>query len=156
MKVLRTLGCLLLGGAFVWAGAMKFLDPLAFAMAVDGYRVFPHAGGYWNPVSPLSIAIWLPWLECILGGMVLSGWHSHAGTKGCLALCVLFLPLLLQAWARGLQIDCGCMGGGGSTSVPLALVRDLVLVALAWWLSRRMEDVRPMPSDAEMAKKPSS
>jgi hypothetical protein len=48
-----------------------------------------------------------------------------------------------SAWARGLQIDCGCFGGGGGPSAnataayPWDIARDVGLLALSLWLAWR-------------------
>jgi len=62
-----------------------------------------------------------------------------------------------SAWARGLQIDCGCFGGGGAvaaadTAYPAEILRDsaLLLVALAlarWPRSRLALGGRPLPEE---------
>jgi len=46
---------------------------------------------------------------------------------------------IASAWARGLQIDCGCFGGGGPAHADAAkyvseLARDFGLLVLAAWL----------------------
>jgi hypothetical protein len=76
---------------------------------------------------------------------------------------VVYLAAIGSAWARGLQIDCGCFSSGGEvaagrTAYPLDLLRDagllLVAVALARWprshlaLGQRYADV-PVPSERE-------
>ncbi|HSX68147.1 MauE/DoxX family redox-associated membrane protein, partial [Nocardioides sp.] len=46
---------------------------------------------------------------------------------------------IASAWARGLQIDCGCFGGGGfdadaTSKYPGEIARDLALAAASAWL----------------------
>ena len=46
---------------------------------------------------------------------------------------------MIQAWARGLSIDCGCFGGGGAvdggqTAYGRELLRDTGFLLLAGWL----------------------
>jgi uncharacterized membrane protein YphA (DoxX/SURF4 family) len=55
---------------------------------------------------------------------------------------VLFLAFIIgisSAWARGLQIDCGCFGGGGydanaTDKYPWEIARDLGLLFASLWL----------------------
>jgi protein-disulfide isomerase len=50
------------------------------------------------------------------------------------ALLLVFLVGIVSADVRGLQIDCGCFGGGGATSSPsytLDIARDVVLLLVA-------------------------
>jgi hypothetical protein len=73
-------------------------------------------------------------------------------------LMVVFLVGIVSAWARGLQIDCGCFGGGGQvaageTRYLSETLRDtallLVALALARWphsrlaVANRLETVTP-------------
>jgi hypothetical protein len=51
-------------------------------------------------------------------------------------LLVAFIVGIASAWARGLQIDCGCFGGGGLTAdataqYPWDIARDVVLLVLS-------------------------
>ena len=54
-------------------------------------------------------------------------------------LFVAFIVGIASAWARGLQIDCGCFGGGGtrpdaSDEYPWEIARDVGLLLLSLWL----------------------
>jgi protein-disulfide isomerase len=53
-------------------------------------------------------------------------------------LFVIFLIGILQAWARGLELSCGCFGGGGPVSggatYILDVLRDVGLLVLAVYL----------------------
>jgi hypothetical protein len=53
----------------------------------------------------------------------------------------IFIIAIAQAWARGLNIDCGCFGGGGTVAAEdtrylQEILRDLGLVFLAAYLVR--------------------
>ena len=57
-------------------------------------------------------------------------------------LMVVFIAGIASAWARGLSIDCGCFGHGGTiqasqTQYPQEIARDLGLLACAAWLAVR-------------------
>ena len=52
---------------------------------------------------------------------------------------VVFILGIASAWARGLSIDCGCFGQGGTiaaaqTQYPQEIARDVGLLACAAWL----------------------
>ena len=54
-------------------------------------------------------------------------------------LLVAFIVGIASAWARGLQIDCGCFGGGGfdadaTAKYPWEIARDVGLLLLSLWL----------------------
>ena len=120
-----------LGGVFVVAGALKLPDPDAALRAVRAYRLLPEP-----LVAP--VAFGLPVLEIAVGLALVAGVFVRTAAVAAAALLVVFLVGVGSAWARGLQIDCGCFGGGGQvaageTAYPSELLRDaaLLLVALA-------------------------
>jgi uncharacterized membrane protein YphA (DoxX/SURF4 family) len=141
---------LLLGGVLVVAGALKVPDPAAAVRAVRAYRLLPEA-----LVGP--VAFGLPALEVVVGLALLAGVLVRASAVAAAVLMVVFLVGIGSAWARGLQIDCGCFGGGGQvdpgqTAYPAEVARDtalLVALALARWphsrfaLAHRLEPATP-------------
>jgi uncharacterized membrane protein YphA (DoxX/SURF4 family) len=129
-----TVGRVILGGVFVVAGASKLPDPDAAVRAVRAYRLLPE----WL-VAP--VAFGLPVLEIAVGLALLAGVFVRTAALASAVLLVVFLVGVGSAWARGLQIDCGCFGGGGEvargeTAYPAEVLRDvallLVALALAW------------------------
>lgn len=126
-----------LGLAAVWltAGAGKLADPATFAVSVQAYQVFPHG------VASLVAAV-VPLLEVAFGLLLLFG----VGTRlvGILSglLLVVYIAGIVQAWARGLSIDCGCFSRGGpvapgQTQYPWDVLRDTGFLVLAVWLTIR-------------------
>ena len=94
---------------------------------------------------PISIAnflgMFLPFFEIAVGLLLILG----AATRIVAALggftMFIFIIAISQAWARGLNIDCGCFGGGGSvapgeTRYLQEILRDAGLVVLALFLLR--------------------
>ena len=123
-----------LGLAAVWlvSGVLKAIDPDATYVAVRAYDVLPKAG-----VAVVATA--LPWLEIVLGLLLLAGVATRAVAVASAALLVVFVAGVTQAWARGLSIDCGCFGGGGAvepgqTAYGRELLRDAGFLLLAAWL----------------------
>jgi uncharacterized membrane protein YphA (DoxX/SURF4 family) len=104
-------------------------DPALSVRAVRAYRFLPEAA-----VPPVGYG--LPVLEVAVGLLLIVG----LGTRVVAALsAVLFLAFVVgiaSAWARGLQIDCGCFGGGGfradaTAQYPWEIARDIGLLALS-------------------------
>ncbi|WP_369136969.1 MauE/DoxX family redox-associated membrane protein [Modestobacter versicolor] len=131
---------LLLGAVLVVAGALKLPDPAAAERAVRAYRLLPEA-----LVGPTAFG--LPVLEIAVGLALLAGVFVRTAALAAAALMVVFLLGVGSAWARGLQIDCGCFGGGGEvaageTGYPGEVARDaallLVALALARWPASRL------------------
>nr|WP_120491166.1 MauE/DoxX family redox-associated membrane protein [Corynebacterium lactis] len=96
------------GLAAVWliAGGIKLLDPLASRQAVQAFEIIPR--DYLQ-----IVAIGLPAFEVILGLLLLLGTFLRPTAVASGVLMGVFIAAIISAWARGLQIDCGCFGGGG-------------------------------------------
>jgi len=114
---------LIIGGVFIYAGAIKALDPIGFANDIDNYKILPWAIG-------VRLAFYLPWLE-IFCGLALIARRLYLGGLWILtALISVFIVATVAAKVRGLDITCGCFGHASknwSFSTHLAL--DLVLLA---------------------------
>jgi protein-disulfide isomerase len=124
----------LLGAVLVVAGALELPDPAAAERAVRAYRLLPEA-----LVGP--VAFGLPVVEIAVGLVLLAGVLVRTAALASAALLVVYLVGVGSAWARGLQIDCGCFGGGGQvaagrTAYPAAVARDVALLAVALALAR--------------------
>lgn len=125
---------LTLGGVLFAAGWLKVFTPAKSQMAVRAYEVLP-----------ISLAnffgIALPWFEVGLGILLILGIAVRLSAMLGGALMVLFIAAISQAWARGLSIDCGCFGGGGTvdpgqTKYLSEILRDTGLALLALYLVR--------------------
>jgi uncharacterized membrane protein YphA (DoxX/SURF4 family) len=114
---------LAVGGLFLYAGISKGLDPRAFAGEVAAYRLLPYS-------LNLLVAVTLPGVEIVCGGLLLWGCKVQPAALVLFGLEVLFAVVLASAIFRGLTISCGCFGAGTATSLPWALLRDLLLLAL--------------------------
>lgn len=135
------------GLLFLAAGIMKIWDFHAgewaspqFALDIQHYDlvswVVPIAGSKFS--IPILVAIYLPWVEVMAGAaLLLPRWRS-----GALLLCglmtIAFLGALASAWARGLDISCGCFGkDGGTHDIPLRIAQDVMLLAVILFLAWR-------------------
>lgn len=118
-----------LGAVFLYAGVLKILDPAHFALSIASYRILPHTAAY------VTAAI-LPWIEAICGLLLVTGKRTRTASFLVLVLTAVFAVTLLSAAIRGLDIDCGCFQGAGTTSIGFSLLRDCVLLAAALLLFR--------------------
>ena len=134
-KVTFLLLRLLLGAVFVAAGVIKIWDfkqggwaTPAFYEDIANYHILE------NSDAVMLSAVYLPWLELVIGGALLLG-RATAGAAAISALLmVVFIAALASAWSRGLDISCGCFGHENATAnFPLLLLRDcgLLLCAVA-------------------------
>ena len=125
---------LVLGGVLFAAGWLKIFTPAKSQMSVRAYEVLPI-----SIANFLGIA--LPWLEVGFGILLILGIAVRLSAIVGGGLMVVFIAAISQAWARGLSIDCGCFGGGGTvdpseTKYLSEILRDIGLALLALYLVR--------------------
>jgi uncharacterized membrane protein YphA (DoxX/SURF4 family) len=134
----------ILGALLVWAALSKIANPLEFYSGVAAYRL-PLPGSVLR-----ATAMVLPWLELICGLLLLAGLWTRAAAGWALILFGVFIVATGQAWARGLEIACGCFnlqalglgeGRGRAAaafleSVGFAFVRAIVLALASVYVLR--------------------
>jgi uncharacterized membrane protein YphA (DoxX/SURF4 family) len=114
-----TAGRLLLAGVWAWAGVAKLGDPDAAVRAVRAYDILPETF-----VKPFAWG--LPFVELALAALLLVGIATRPAAWASVVLLLVFITATVSVWARGLQIDCGCFGGGGQSSADAAsYLRDI-------------------------------
>jgi uncharacterized membrane protein YphA (DoxX/SURF4 family) len=123
---------LVTGGVWVVAGALKLPDPAASVRAVRAYDLLPEV------VVP-TVGHALPLVEVVVGVLLLLGLLTRPAAVVSVLLYAAFVVGIASAWARGLEIECGCFGGGGrsegaSAQYPWDLARDGGLLLLSLWL----------------------
>jgi putative oxidoreductase len=143
LMVLYHLARLALALVFIYAGAVKMQNPVAFAGQVAAYRILPYAMNY-------LVAVTLPYIEFLAGVLLFLNLRVRPALVVIGAMTACFMAALVSALARGLEIDCGCFdpAGGSDVTAGVALMRDgglVALMALIWWLRGRTP-VRPAGS----------
>ena len=123
-----------LGGVLFVAGYLKVGTPDKSQMAVRAYEMLP--------ISVANfLGLILPPVEIVIGALLIVGALTRVmAALGGFTMFV-FISAIAQAWARGLNIDCGCFGGGGAvapgeTKYLQEILRDIGLVFLAAYLIR--------------------
>lgn len=123
-----------LGGVLLAAGYLKVGAPDKSQMAVRAYELLP--------ISVANIfGLILPFFEVAIGALLILGALTRLmAFLGGFTMLV-FIIAISQAWARGLNIDCGCFGGGGAvapgeTKYLQEILRDAGLAFLAVYLIR--------------------
>lgn len=130
--VIGLLARLILGIVLIVAGALKVTSPAASARAVRAFQILPYDfAGY--------VGYALPVVEILVGLLLVTGLFTRLSAAVGGLLMLAFIIGISSAWARGLTIDCGCFGGGGTiaaaqTQYGRDILRDAGLVACAAWL----------------------
>src|SRR5262245_7883406 len=93
-----------LAAVFLVSGGIKVSDPAQTRVAVSAYELLP-------PDVVGLVATVLPLAELALGTLLVAGAFTRWVALGAALLLVVLMAGMVQAWARGLSIDCGCFGG---------------------------------------------
>lgn len=122
---------LVLGAVLIGAGLTK-LEPHAAERSVRAYDILPE----WGVVA---MAHGLPFLEIALGVLLVLGLGTRLLGAVSALLMLVFVAGIASVWYRGINIDCGCFGTGGTvdasqTEYPLEIARDLGLALLGAYL----------------------
>lgn len=128
---------LILGIVWLVAGGLKLPYLEESVLAVRGYQILPYD-------LAVVVGYLLPIVEVILGVLLILGLFIRPAALLSGLIMLAFVIGIAQAWARGLAIDCGCFGGGGTIALeeaqakyPWDIARDMGLMLLAAWLTFR-------------------
>ena len=150
---------LVVGGVWIWAGALKLPDTGSSVTAVRAYQLLP-----------LSIADGvgrvLPMLEVVVGVCLVLGLLARLAGGLSALMQLAFIIGIVSVWSRGISINCGCFGDGGPdpdafSKYPWEIARDtglLLLSLLVVWLRRTPLAVDnllfPTPEDRDVEEGP--
>ena len=121
-----------LAAVFLISGVSKAVNPRETRVAVRAYDLLPDG-------LADGVAAVLPYLEIGLGLLLVLGMVVRWTAVAAAVLLVVFIGGVISVAVRGLSIDCGCFGGGGTvaaghTQYAAEILRDVGFLALAGWL----------------------
>jgi uncharacterized membrane protein YphA (DoxX/SURF4 family) len=120
-----------LGLVFVYAAYVKLREPwVLFAGAIGDYNILPD----W---AVIPLARTLPWGELLLGLLLISGIFLRWTSTAASLIMLVFMTLIVRAFAKGMDISCGCFASGEPISW-LTIARDgslLVGALVLTWLA---------------------
>ncbi|YAL81954.1 MauE/DoxX family redox-associated membrane protein [Dermacoccaceae bacterium W4C1] len=130
--LIGTLLRLVLGIVLIVAAGLKLENLAESRSATRAYELLP------VEVANLVGTI-LPFAELTAGVLLVLGLLTRGSAIVAGVLMLVFIGAVSSAWARGLSIDCGCFGGGGTvaanqTAYRSEIIRDVALAACAAWL----------------------
>lgn len=123
---------------FLYAGAAKAPDPGRFATELANYRLLP-------ATAVPALAYYLPWLELVAAGALFSGRLRPGAWLVLAALAAGFAVFVTSAWIRGLDVTCGCFGGGGRPIDGVVVLRTSLVLAATGAGLLRDHPKRPSP-----------
>jgi putative oxidoreductase len=118
---------ILLVGIFLYTGYVKLESPLQFAAILSGYKLFPDSF-----IVPLTY--YFPWVEIVLGILLLVGWKIRYVSLGACALLASFIAVLAVTYFRGIDANCGCFSFDDRIT-PLTILRDGLIILPAIYLA---------------------
>ena len=126
----------ILGGSYVYMGAMKALHPVEFLKLVRQYDLVH------NATALDAIAAWLPWFEIACGLLLIAGMAVRGTALVSLSMLIPFtaavlhralaLKSLLTIPFCMVKFDCGC--GNGEEFICRKLAENTLLISLSIWL----------------------
>jgi putative oxidoreductase len=125
MKLFAWILRVAVAAVFLAAAITKIVDPAAFVASIQTYRLIPDG-------AAAIFSVWLPWLELSAALAIFPRRQRSGASWLLLALTVVFLIALSQAWLRGLDISCGCFGSTATVTGSAYsgyLLRDGLLIA---------------------------
>jgi putative oxidoreductase len=134
-RILWRIVALIVGGIFIYAGVIKAIDPLRFAIDIDNYKMLPWAIG-------VRLAFYLPWLELVCGFALILRFFYRGGLFILTALTFIFIAASIIAKVRGLDITCGCFGHASKNwnfTTHLGLDFAILIALIALWVSSRAQ-----------------
>ncbi len=124
---------ILLGLIFLFAGIAKISDPVRFIFTLRQFNLFSEA------VIPF-MALYLPWLEFILGLFLILGLLYRASAFLLACLNTMFAIVILTVIVRGMEIDCGCFGMFADVlKIPdsadiKAVIRNVIFIGISVYI----------------------
>ncbi len=121
----RALG-FVMGGIFLYAAGSKLIDPRPLVTIIWGYRILPP-----GPIN--LMAIYMPWVELLVGVGLLTGYKRRAAALLASGLLTMFIVALAINAVRGVNVACGCFSASAEdvSNAWLLVLRDLPMLAAA-------------------------
>ena len=129
----------IIAAIFSVSAVMKMISFKDTTVAVLGYEIVG--------ISLASyVAIGLIAMEIVMALWGISGWRKQLFHQITITIFVVFIMLIISAWARGLEINCGCFGSSEVPENPVLgyikdIIRDCIFIAISslglWSLGRK-------------------
>lgn len=115
-------------------------------IAMIGYEIIGSGLATYTAIGVIA-------MEIVLALWGFSGWRKQQFYQVSILVLVAFIMLIASAWARGLEINCGCFGSSEVPENPTLgyvkdIARDLLFIAISgaglWSVTRmRIADATP-------------
>ena len=126
---------LILGCIFLIAGLAKISDPVGFLISLRAFEILPKT-------ADRFFAVYLPWLEFILGLFLILGILYRTSSLLLAGINLMFIFAILSVIIRGKVIDCGCFGllsdviGLPDSADIKAVIRNIIFICMCLYIFR--------------------
>ncbi|HET7105172.1 MAG TPA: DoxX family protein [Candidatus Acidoferrum sp.] len=165
-RIILWIGRLVLGAIFVYAGFAKLLMPnthlwpmffLKFSVSTN-LTMFQQQVESYKMLSPEAaglLAHTLPFVEIVVGLMLIVGWGLRIWASIVTLIMVGFLGVVTRAYLLHMDINCGCFGTPEKLT-GMTVVRDAAFSALAVLMTyfAFVEARKPHPWNAAVPEQP--
>ena len=117
------------------SGLAKIADPVRTLLTFREFQLLPGS-------MEVFLAVYIPWLEFILGLSTLLGILHRASALLIAGLNIIFIMAIGSLLVRGIKVDCGCFGlMADLLHLPdladwKAIVRNLIFMGMALFIFR--------------------
>ena len=115
---------IILGGTLLLAGALKLRAYQSFVLGVKDYEILP-------PALASLYGYSLPWVEIIVGLLLIFGIVLRPAAALSILLSVSFVIAKAVTLYRGQDVICGCFGEWLTLLISQSLFIDVVMVVMA-------------------------
>lgn len=116
------------GGFFVFAAIGKIADPTQFSKEIANYQMLPN-------IVINAFALILPWIELFAGIMFIIGAKIKSSGIVISILLLMFIFAISTAYARDLNINCGCTAQLGAELIGWGKIfEDLLMLGGAFFV----------------------
>lgn len=120
-------GRIFVAAFFIFAALGKIVEPEKFAKEIANYKMLPN----WI-INPMALI--MPWLELFSGVGLLFGAKIKTNSAIIGGMLIIFIIAISSAYARGLNINCGCTAQLGAELVGWGKIfEDLAMLIIVFW-----------------------
>jgi uncharacterized membrane protein YphA (DoxX/SURF4 family) len=147
-KYFQTTLRIILGILFIYASMGKLFNTEDFAKVILRYEFLPI---YFVNL----MAIIMPWVEFFTGILLITGIFKKASSLLASISLIAFLIALTSAFARGLDINCGCFSLEETSSkgdIIYRIIEDIFMLAgalVVYKFSNKKKTEEPLPAEVK-------
>ena len=150
MKILREIARWIVGGLFIFSGAIKVNDPVGTAIKLEEYfQVFSDdIASIFTIFIPAALffSVFLSVLEVVLGVALIVGYRMKLTAWILLVIIVFFTFLTFYSAYFNKVTDCGCFGDAIKLTPWQSFYKDIILLILIGFIFWQREAYRSLLS----------